>query len=147
MDETSLFCKLLPSTTLASKRTEGHNISKERITLALCVSATGDNLKPIIICKSANPRCFNSPKFYPQNFCHYYLKSSAWMTKIIFKSWVTDMNRLMTIKNRHTLLLHDNFSGHILEKEHLSHLSNVLSNYTIIYIINYTVKSTVNQII
>jgi hypothetical protein len=85
MDETGLFYRLLPSTTRASKRPEGHKISKERITLALCVSATGEILKPIIIGKSANPRCFNNPEFYPQNFCHYYHNSSAWMTKSIFK--------------------------------------------------------------
>ncbi|CAG8444282.1 2386_t:CDS:2, partial [Acaulospora morrowiae] len=56
-DETSLFYRLEPDTTLATKRLLGKKKSKERITIGLCANATGtERLPPIIIGKSKNPR-------------------------------------------------------------------------------------------
>ena len=92
-------------------------MSKERLTLGLCVSATGEILKPIIIGKYANPRCFKNPAFNASNFCHFYNNTSAWMTKIIFIKWLTDLNKTMIFNNRRILLLVDNFSGHVVENE------------------------------
>ena len=58
-DETALFYKLTPDTTLATNGINGIKQSKERLTVALCVNADGsDKLKPIVINKSKAPRCF-----------------------------------------------------------------------------------------
>ena len=52
MDETALFYKLQPCHTLATSSINGQKVSKERITVALCMNADGsDKLKPIIINK------------------------------------------------------------------------------------------------
>ena len=70
MDETALFYRLLPTCTLATEKPEGHKLNKERITLGLCVSASGEILKPIVIGKSAKPRCFKP--FNQTSFWYYY---------------------------------------------------------------------------
>jgi hypothetical protein len=44
LDETALFYKLLPSSTLASERQKGVKADKKRITIAYFVNATGTNL-------------------------------------------------------------------------------------------------------
>ena len=70
MDETALFYRLLPTCTLATEKPEGHKLNKERITLGLCVSASGEILKPIVIGKSAKPRCFKFPEVYELKSFH-----------------------------------------------------------------------------
>jgi hypothetical protein len=57
LDETALFYKLLPMSTLATSAVSGTKQSKDRLTIALCMNADGsDKLKPIVINKSARPR-------------------------------------------------------------------------------------------
>ena len=89
--------------------------------MALCVSASGEILKPLIIGKFAKPRCFKS--FSHSNFCDYYNNASAWMTKVIFRSWLIDLNRFMQYHNRKILLLVDNFSGHLMNDESFSNVN------------------------
>lgn len=90
-DESGLYWKLLPDKTYVSdmeKTAPGRKISKQRITFLVGTNALGNHkLKPLLIGKSKNPRCF-------RNFqCPVYYKSSktAWMTTQIFKSWFHDM--------------------------------------------------------
>lgn len=86
-DETGLFWKLLPEKTYVSlneKTAPGLKMAKQRITFLGCTNAAGShNLKPLIIGKSKQPRCFknfNNPVIYRGN-------KSAWMTLEIFKEW------------------------------------------------------------
>ena len=63
MDETGLFYKMIPSTTLHYKgqKCEGGKQSKERLTLALCANMDGSDKLPLLaIGKSAKPRCFKN---------------------------------------------------------------------------------------
>lgn len=90
-DESGLYWKLLPDKTYVAnteKNAPGRKVAKQRITFLLCTNATGNHkLKPLVIGKSKNPRCF-------RNFnCPVYYKSSksAWMTTQIFKSWFHDV--------------------------------------------------------
>ena len=59
-DETGLYWKALPSKTLASRKEEkapGYKVSKERVTILACSSATGDHkLRLTMIGKAKNPR-------------------------------------------------------------------------------------------
>jgi hypothetical protein len=56
MDETGLYWKLSPNRTLATKASNRSKKSKDRITLALTVNATGTNKwEPWLIGKSENP--------------------------------------------------------------------------------------------
>jgi hypothetical protein len=59
MDKTGLFWKLSPNRTLVTEASNRGRKSKDRITLALMVNATGTNKwKPWLIRKSENPRYF-----------------------------------------------------------------------------------------
>ena len=44
----------------------GVKTAKERITVLLCASATGEKLKPLVIGRSANPRCFRGLNMSPE---------------------------------------------------------------------------------
>ncbi|CAM4904757.1 unnamed protein product [Rotaria socialis] len=62
-DETGLFFKALPNRSLVTAKDscKGGKRSKERFTVLLCTNMTGtDKLKPLMIGKSANPRCFKN---------------------------------------------------------------------------------------
>jgi len=59
-DETGLFYRALPDKTFSykGKSCSGGKIAKERLTVLLCVSMSGEKLKPLVIGKSVKPRCF-----------------------------------------------------------------------------------------
>ena len=77
MDETGLFFRLEPNTTLATGPVSGTKKCKQRITDALCANADGSHkLKPLVIGKSARPRCF--PKtFNVQSVVNYHHNQKA----------------------------------------------------------------------
>jgi Tc5 transposase DNA-binding domain./DDE superfamily endonuclease. len=58
-DETGLLFRALPNRSLIKKgaRSAGIKVSKDRMTVLLCCSATGEKLTPLIIGKYRNPRC------------------------------------------------------------------------------------------
>ena len=62
-DETGLFFRAVSDKSLSLKgdRCKGGKLSKERLTVMLACSATGDKLKPLVIGKSYKPRCFKNP--------------------------------------------------------------------------------------
>ena len=62
MDETGLFFRMLPDKSLSTNdKVKGCKKIKDRITVALCSNADGsEKLKPLVIGKSENPRCFKS---------------------------------------------------------------------------------------
>jgi hypothetical protein len=96
-DETALFYRLPPNKTLASCSTSGTKESKERISIGLCVNATGsDKCKPVVIAKFKRPRCFGK-LFDPNDLIHYYHNEKAWITMIIFKQFVFRNEHDLTI--------------------------------------------------
>lgn len=86
-DESGLYYRLLPDKTFVhacEKTAPGRKVPKERITIMLCANADGSHkLNPMVIGKSANPRCFKNFK----NPLHYASSPSAWMTSKIFYEW------------------------------------------------------------
>lgn len=86
-DESGLFFRLLPDKTFvaASEKTApGRKIRKERVTFLLCANADGSHkLKPLVIGKSANPRCFKGF----QNPLEYTNSAKAWMNSKLFFNW------------------------------------------------------------
>ena len=74
MDETEKFYRALPNKSLseAAKQCRGGKQSKERITCAFFVNAAGGKEKPIVIGKSANPRCFKGIKDLSNLPCTYF---------------------------------------------------------------------------
>ena len=58
-DETGLFFRALPDKTLAlkSEDAKGGKLAKERLTVLLCASATGEKEIPLVILKSLDREC------------------------------------------------------------------------------------------
>ena len=81
MDETGLFFRALPNRGFAKKSQsyKGGKKSKQKVTIALFVSASGRKEKPVFIWKSENPRCLRGvdKSCLPVS---YYSKSKAWMS-------------------------------------------------------------------
>lgn len=89
-DESALFYRLLPDKTYVAateKTAPGRKTSKERITFMLCANADGSHkLNPLVIGKSANPRCFKGFS----NPLEYSSSKKAWMTSQLFFHWFHD---------------------------------------------------------
>jgi DDE superfamily endonuclease/Tc5 transposase DNA-binding domain/CENP-B N-terminal DNA-binding domain len=116
-DETGLFFQMIPNQTLATKPVKGKKKDKERITILLCTNATGtDKLKPLVIGKSAKPRCFKN--IQKENLgTKYEANKKAWMTGEIFGHWIKSLNATNRLDHRKTLVLVDNAPSHIVGEE------------------------------
>lgn len=110
-DETGLFFRLGPNRTLATKsdKAKGIKKDKERITVLLCCNATGTKkIKPFVIGKFQNPRCFKKvniatlPVQYSSN-------TKAWMTMEKWNEWLKWLDNKLSQKS---LLLVDNCPAH-----------------------------------
>ena len=113
MDETGVFWRALPDSGFGQKGKEckGGKKSKHRITVAFFVSATGVKEKPIVIWKSANPRCLK--RFDRHTLpVQYFSQTKAWMTGDIMVSILTKLNARLALNRRSILLLLDNAGCH-----------------------------------
>ena len=112
IDETGLFFRMPPSKSLSKGPRHGTKQFKDRITVALCTNADGsDIIKPLVIGKSANPRCFKD--FTVASYIKYNDNSKAWMTGYIFAEWLHYFDQhIKRKKNRPVLLLLDNVASH-----------------------------------
>ncbi|XP_054276524.1 tigger transposable element-derived protein 6-like [Macrosteles quadrilineatus] len=111
-DETGFFFKCLTDRTLSFKgdSCSGGKMSKVRITVLLCANSDGtDKLKPLVIGKAKNPRCFKNVKSLPTE---YEANNKAWMVSGFFSSWLKNIDKAMKKKNRKILLFIDNCSAH-----------------------------------
>jgi hypothetical protein len=113
MDETGLFWKLIPERTLATQAGSGGKKSKDRVTLAFTVSASGKKEQVWCIGKSKNPRCFKNINRKLLRI-EYRNNKSKWMTGLIMEEYLRWLDNRMRGKGRKVLLLLDNFSGHEL---------------------------------
>jgi hypothetical protein len=114
MDETSLFWKLTPDRTLATKAGSGGKKAKDRITLALTVNGDGsEKLDTWVIGKSKNPRCFKNINRQLLRV-QYRWNKSKWMTGLVMEEYLRWLDNKMRAQGRKILLLLDNFSGHEL---------------------------------
>ena len=116
MDETGLFFKCLPNCSYVeqkdSKLSRGTKQmkAKDRVTLYVCVNATGTDKMPLsIIGKSAKPRCF---KNIPLKMM-YFSQAKAWSdTKTFMKWWHHFLIHIRGKTNAPTLLILDNCGPH-----------------------------------
>ena len=78
MNETGKFYRALPNKSLseAAKLCRGGKKSRERIACAFFVNAAGGKENPIVIGKSANPRCFKGIKDLSNLPCTYFHQKS-----------------------------------------------------------------------
>lgn len=121
-DETGLFYELLPTKTLDMKGQlcSGGKHSKKRATLLLCTNMDGSDKRcPLVIGKSARPRCFKGGKSLPVK---YIANNKSWMTRAIFCDWIKAFDRDMKAQNRKVCLLIDNCSAHNIENLELENV-------------------------
>lgn len=113
MDETGLFFRDTnkKSYHLKDVGLAGGERSKERLTVSLCASMTGEKLKPLVIGKSAHPRCFK--KIKPEKLpVHYRNNKKAWMTSELMSEWLKMVDRQMKKQGRKILMFLDNAHSH-----------------------------------
>ena len=101
-DETALFYRALPEKSLQYSGINNDNVkvSKERLSILFCSNWSGnEKLKPVVIGKFKNPRCFkninraNLPVHYRNN-------SNAWMDNFIFREWLAILETKFKAENR-----------------------------------------------
>ena len=91
-DETGLYFRSLPEGTLCFKndKLSDSKKSKERLTVLLTANMDGlDKLRPFVIGKSANLRCFRGIKKLPVT---YKSNKNSWMTATLFQEWLEWFN-------------------------------------------------------
>ncbi|CAJ0848905.1 9657_t:CDS:2, partial [Entrophospora sp. SA101] len=98
-----------PNQTLSTDPVSG----KKKIDSVLTTNATGTRkLKPIVIGKSVNPRCFKNvnmsllPVIYKST-------PKAWMHSDIFEDWLRNLDNQFQRERKHILLLIDNAPSHV----------------------------------
>ena len=113
MDESGIFFKLGRRTTYCVTDADcaGGKKAKNRITVALCASMTGEKLTPLVIRRCAKPRCFKKVNVESLPVTYRFNKK-AWINSNLFAEWVKGVDRKMRCQNRKILLSMDNASSH-----------------------------------
>jgi hypothetical protein len=113
MDETGLFYRATTKNTYHIKGDDcaSGKMSKDRVTVALCASMTGEKLKPLLIGKSENPRCVSKIKTdsLPVD---YKFNNKSWMNSKLFESWISKVNKIMRRQKRQIVLFNDIAPSH-----------------------------------
>ena len=117
MDETGLLYRAMQTRSYVSrdegprKTIRGTKAAKDRLTLVLCVNATGTcKIPPLLVGSSKNPHCFrDQPSPVP-----YVSQKNAWVDRNIYRGWWTDifLPAIRKYTKEPVALLMDNCSGH-----------------------------------
>ena len=111
-DETGLFYQCLPNKTLhfRGEKCTGGKRSKNRISVLLCTNKSGtDKLKPLVIGKSKNPRCFKNVRSLPVDYKN---NQKSWMTSPIFVEFLVGFDAQLKRQKKKAILLIDNCPSH-----------------------------------
>ncbi|XP_051156820.1 jerky protein homolog-like isoform X1 [Leptopilina boulardi] len=129
-DEMGIYWKMLPRINFINEYEEsldGFKMAEERVTVMACANADGRHKIPLfVIGKWENPNSFNDIKLPVE----YRYEENAWMTREIFKSWLTTVF-LPSVeefqnkeeKSHNILLILDNAKCH-LSKEEIESISD-----------------------
>jgi hypothetical protein len=120
-DESSLYYKAIKNTTICRPKDPAKGIksslSKQRATMLLTASMTGERLEPLIIWK-----CAKKPRDFSFEWHH---NKKAWMTRDIFEDYLSEFNEILVAQNRNIYLFMDNVSTH----HKVSEYSNIKIDY------------------
>ena len=94
---------------------KGGKFAKDRLSIMLCCSATGEKLKPLVIGNAARPRAFKQNNVTPDNLpVTWKHNKKAWMTTAVFEDWLTQLNETMKKKQGRIILFVDNATSHVV---------------------------------
>ena len=112
-DETGMFFRAMPTKSMVTKGNScnGGKNAKDRITVLLAASTTGEKLKPLVIGKSKKPWCFYGFEVVSLGI-DYDFSKKAWMTTSIFTTWLNQLNNRMRFEHRRILMFVDNCAAH-----------------------------------
>jgi len=116
MDEAGLFYQLAPTYSYAlevdAKETRGAELkrAKARVTLVICVNATGTFKSIAVLGKAAQPVCFRGHTDLP---VRYYSRKKRWMDSTVYAKWLADLSEDWgAFASRRGFHIMDNASGH-----------------------------------
>ncbi|CAF5027272.1 unnamed protein product [Rotaria sp. Silwood1] len=91
---------------------KGGKTPKDRISILFCVNTTDEEkLKPLVIGKSFEPRCFINLNIRKLSV-HLYANKTTWMNLKIFNKWLLNLNTSMKQQNMKIILFMDHASCH-----------------------------------
>jgi hypothetical protein len=113
-DETGLYWRRLPNFALTQKgkKLRGIKLSKDRITVLLCCSLTGQKRIPFVIGTSRSPKGFSKLVRLP---VQWRFNASAWMTAKLFEEFLESFNSYAKNQGKKFALIMDNCSCHIVD--------------------------------
>ncbi len=114
IDETGLFQKLAPTSTLATESTSSRKKLKDRVTITFIVNANkSEEFDLQIMARLENPQCFKNIDRQKLRIMYQFNKTKQ-MTRLIIKEYLRQLNNIIAIRERKVLLLIDNFSRYEL---------------------------------
>jgi transcriptional regulator with XRE-family HTH domain len=126
-DETGLYWRRLPRLALMErgKKLRGIHLSKDRVSVLLCCSMTGEKFLPFVIGPSEKPRAFSSLAYIPVIWGW---NKSAWMTSYWFRDWLGKFNGYAKNMGKRFALILDNCSCHKVETAVFDHREDIILN-------------------
>ena len=113
MDETGLNYRGMPKRTLASQPRRGIKLAKDRVTVLICVNATGTHKLPLMVIGSAaKPRCFSNWNPLRDTNVLYESNKSSWMDRTKFNKYMQMFNSEAQSRGKTAWLIMDNSSTH-----------------------------------
>uniref|UniRef100_A0A147BDF0 Putative tick transposon n=1 Tax=Ixodes ricinus TaxID=34613 RepID=A0A147BDF0_IXORI len=112
-DESGLVYKARPSKTytFSGERCHGGKCSKERLSVLFCCNMDGsEKVRLLLIGKSKRPRALRQMQSLSVDW---EANKKAWMTKVLFNTWLVKFDRKMAKEKRKVLLFLDNCSAHM----------------------------------
>ena len=87
---------------------KGGKFAKERLSIMLCCSATGEKLKLLVIGNGARPRAFKQNSVTPDNLpVTWKYNKKVWMTTAVFEDGLNQLNKTMKEKKGRIILFVD----------------------------------------
>lgn len=85
--------------------------AKDRITVALCASMSWEKMKPFVIGRCRQQRCFKKveAESLPVTYSH---TKKVWMNSQLFHEWITSVDKKMCHQKRKIQMFLDNASSH-----------------------------------
>ena len=115
LDETGLYYRAgrgksyVTGTELIDKNLRGTKNNKERVTILVGASMSGEKLPLLMIGKSFKPRCFLGIQNLP---IQYKNQQNSWMDVCIFESYLKKLDNKLCAQNQRALVIVDNCRAH-----------------------------------